>query len=133
NQMREYIIPWHKKIVEVIHASSKPALMHSCGNVAKVFDDIINDIKFNEKHSYEDAIIPVEEAYDKWGDRIAILGGIDVDFLSRSTPEKIRERTEDLIKQTNGYTSYAVGSGNSIPEYIPYENYLAMIQATTEK
>jgi len=27
---------------------------------------------------------------------------------------------------------YALGSGNSIPDYIPSENYLAMLKAGTE-
>jgi uroporphyrinogen decarboxylase len=31
--MRQYVIPWHKKIAEVIHASGKPAILHSCGNL----------------------------------------------------------------------------------------------------
>ncbi len=33
--------------------------------------------------------MPVEEAYDRYHSRIAILGGIDLDFVCRSTPEQI--------------------------------------------
>jgi uroporphyrinogen decarboxylase len=126
--MRKYIIPWHKKIVEVIHGNGKPAILHSCGNLAEVMDDIIDVIKFDAKHSYEDTIIPVEEAYDKWGSRIAIMGGIDVDYLCRHTPEEVNARAKALVLKT-GCKGYALGSGNSIPEFVPAENYLAMIKA----
>jgi uroporphyrinogen decarboxylase len=127
DQMREFVTPWHKRMVAAIHAEGKPAIMHSCGNLEKVMDDVIDDIKFDGKHSYEDAILPVERAWERWGDRIAILGGLDVDFLCRSTPQAVAERSRKLLEKTGG-RSFALGSGNSIPDYVPLENYLAMIR-----
>lgn len=126
--LRKYVIPWHKKIVEVIHKNGKPAILHSCGNLAEVMDDIIDVIGYDGKHSFEDAIIPVEEAYDKWANRIAIIGGIDVDFLCRHTPMEINARAKALLEKTS-CKGYALGSGNSIPDFIPAENYMAMIHA----
>ena len=127
--MRKYVIPWHKKIVEVIHAQNKPAILHSCGKPDKVMDDIVDEIGFNAKHSYEDNIIPVEQAYEKWGSRIAILGGIDMDYVCRSTPEEVYNRASAMLERSKVRGGYALGSGNSIPEYVPWENYLAMIAA----
>lgn len=128
-EMRKYIIPWHKKIVEVIHESGKPAILHSCGMLDEVMDDITDVIKYNAKHSYEDKILPVEKAYEKYNNRIAILGGLDLDFVCRSTPEEIYNRAVSMLELTASRGGYALGSGNSIPYYIPWENYLAMIAA----
>ncbi len=125
-QMRQFVIPWHKRIVAAIHKAGKPAILHSCGNLESVMDDIIHHIGYDGKHSYEDVILPVEKAYERCGKEIAILGGIDLDYLCRSTPEKIIERGKALIKLTQTRGSYALGSGNSIPEYVPVENYQAM-------
>jgi len=108
--MRRYIFPWHKKIVEAIHGAGKPAILHSCGNLEAVMDDIIDDMGYDAKHSYEDAICPVEDAYERWGERIAILGGIDVDFICRSEPEQIRERSMAMLKQVAGRGGYALGT-----------------------
>jgi len=132
DDMRKYIIPWHRKIVQTIHNSGRPAILHSCGNLQEIMDDIIDDIGYDAKHSYEDTITPVEEAYEKWGKRIAILGGIDVDFICRNTPDAIRERSRKMLKRAADRGGYALGSGNSIPEYVPQENYLAMISAAFE-
>lgn len=129
NDMRKYVFPWHRKIVEVIHSSGKPAILHSCGNLEMVMDDIINDMKYDGKHSYEDNIMPVEEAYEKYGNKIAILGGIDLDFICRSTPEVVYNRSAAMLEKTSFKGGYALGSGNSIPYYVPNENYLAMIAA----
>lgn len=125
--MRKYVFPWHKKIVQAIHDGGKYAILHSCGQLGDVMDDVIDDMKYDGKHSYEDVILPVEDAYDQWHNRIAILGGIDLDFVCVSRPEQIRQRCEKMLQKTAHDGSYALGTGNSVPEYVPEENYLAMI------
>ncbi len=132
DDMRKYIIPWHRKIVQIIHKSGRPAILHSCGNLEEIMGDIVDDIGYDAKHSYEDTIIPVEDAYEKWGSRIAILGGIDVDFICRNSPDAVRERSRKMLKRAESRGGYALGSGNSIPEYVPQEAYLAMISAAME-
>lgn len=126
--MRRLVFPWHKKIVAAIHAANCPAILHSCGNLKDVMDDVIDDMRFDGKHSYEDKIIPVEEAYEKWGDRIAILGGIDLDFVCRASVEQIKERCRAMLCRADARGGYALGTGNSVPEYVPQEKYLAMVK-----
>jgi uroporphyrinogen decarboxylase len=131
--MRRFVFPWHKQIVEAAHKAGKPAILHSCGNLEAVMDDIIDDMKFDGKHSYEDTIQPVEQAYEQYGGRIAILGGIDLDFLVRSTPEEVFRRSKAMLERSAGRGSYALGTGNSVPEYVPRDNYFAMVLAATEE
>lgn len=132
NDMRKYVFPWHKKMVEAAHKNGKFAVLHSCGYMGEIMEDIIEDMKYDGRHSYEDNIIPVEEAYERWGGRIAILGGIDVDFLIRSSDEDIRQRAKNMLSHAAEKGGYALGSGNSIPEYIPNEKYFAMTSAVSE-
>jgi len=130
--MEEYVFPYTRKIVEVIHDNMKPAILHSCGNVKEIMDVIIDDLKLDGKHSFEDGIYRVEDAWDWWSDRIAIMGGIDVDFLARQKPEEIYQRSLRLLEKTSVTGGFALGSGNSIPDYVPVENYLAMIRAAVD-
>jgi uroporphyrinogen decarboxylase len=129
DDMRRYVFPWHRRIVQTIHAQGKPAILHSCGQLASIMDEIIDDLGYDAKHSYEDKICPVEEAYERWGRRIAILGGIDLDFVCRSTPAQITARCQAMLDRAATRGGYALGTGNSVPEYVPHENYLAMIAA----
>ena len=103
--------------------------MHSCGNLATVMDDLIDNVGIDAKHSYEDAILPVQEAKEKYGGRIAILGGLDVDRLCRSSPAEITRFSNRLLDECGADGGYALGSGNSIADYVPAENYLAMLAA----
>lgn len=130
--MRRYVFPWHKKIVECAHRHDKPAVLHSCGYMRDIIDDIIYDMKYDGRHSYEDNIVPVEEAYRLWGDKIAILGGLDVDFLIRSDVKDIQDRARNMLEVSRDKGGYALGSGNSIPEYIPNEKYFAMIDTALQ-
>jgi uroporphyrinogen decarboxylase len=130
--MRRFVFPWTKRFVEIIHAAGKPAILHSCGKFDQIVEDIIHDMRFDGRHSYEDTILPVEQAYDRLGGRIAILGGIDVDFICRSTPEEVYARSRAMLERSAAQGGYALGSGNSIPDYVPHAGYFAMIRAALD-
>lgn len=127
--MRRYVFPWHKKIVALAHEKGKPAMLHSCGNASAIWEDIIEDIKFDAKHSYEDKICPVEEEYETYVGRIGIFGGMDVDFVCRSEPGEITRRAAAMLERSKDRGCYALGTGNSVPTYLPPVNYFAMIKA----
>ncbi len=129
--LRKYVFPWYQEIVEMAHKKGLYALLHSCGYYNDIIDDIVNVMKFDGKHSFEDNIIPVEQAYPNLVNKIAVLGGIDMNFLKTKTAEEVYKRAKALIKQTKE-GGYALGSGNSIPDYIPNQNYLALLKAGLE-
>lgn len=130
--MRQYVFPWHKKIVDLAHRHGKPCVLHSCGYFTDMIDPVIDELHFDGKHSYEDKIQPVEECYERWNPRIAVLGGLDLDFLIRSSPEAIKQRARAMLERTMDRGGYALGTGNSVPTYLPPEHYLAMLSVIDE-
>lgn len=126
--LRQYILPWHKRYAELAHQTGRLFLLHSCGHVESVMPDLIEDVRIDAKHSFEDVIVPVEEFKRRWGTRVAVLGGVDVDLLSRASEDDIRHRTEEILMACAPGGGYACGSGNSITNYMPTANYVAMIQ-----
>lgn len=129
--LKKYVFPIYRELSEIVHSHELPCILHSCGQLREVMDDIITDIRIDAKHSYEDVILPVEEAKRMYGDRISILGGFDLDRLCRSTPESVTEYARTLVDMGRD-GGYALGSGNSIASYVPAENFLAMIAAAHE-
>lgn len=130
--MRKYVFPWHKRIAAAVHAAGKPVILHSCGHFERVIDDIVEDMGYDGRHSYEDNILPVEEAYERYHQRIAILGGIDVDFVCRAEPEAVYQRSKAMLARSAERGGYALGTGNSVPDYVPDEGYFAMTRAALE-
>ena len=132
DDIREHIIPQYRRVTDIVHAAGKPFLLHSCGNLFGVFDDIIEGANIDAKHSNEDCIGHFAVWAERYGDRIGNFGGIDTDVLCRSTPEFIREYVFDSLKRSTPHGGIAFGSGNSIPDYVPTEGYLAMIEAVRD-
>ena len=125
--LRTFILPWHKKFGAMAHNRGLPYFLHSCGSLESIMEDLIEDVRIDGKHSFEDTIIPVQDFQARYGSRISVLGGLDVNILSAGSEEDVRRRTRHLIEVCGGRGRYAVGSGNSIPSYVPAQNYLAMI------
>lgn len=126
--LREYILPWHERFARLAHDAGRFFLLHSCGHVEAVMPDLIETVGIDGKHSFEDAIVPVEEFKQRWGNRVAVLGGVDVDLLSRGSREEIRRRTQAILEQCGNAGGYACGSGNSITNYVPPDSFLAMVE-----
>jgi uroporphyrinogen decarboxylase len=124
--MREFILPGLRKIAHAIHEHGKPFILHSCGNLTLVMDDLIDYVGVDAKHSFEDVIMPVTEVKARWGDRVALLGGVDVDFLCRSEEKSLRSYVRSIVETCGVGGGFAVGSGNSIANYIPPKALRAM-------
>lgn len=125
--LREFVLPGHKLMAEYSHRAGLPYLLHACGNLTAIMPDLIDDVKIDARHSFEDTIETVVEAKQRYGDRIAILGGLDVDFMCRSDEETIRRRVRETLDACHGGGGYCLGTGNSVANYIPLDNYLAML------
>jgi uroporphyrinogen decarboxylase len=126
--IRQHILPQYQPVIALIKGMGKPFLWHSCGRIFQVMEDVIA-LGIDAKHSNEDAIAPFDDWIARYGERIGLLGGIDVDLLCRSAPGEV---TKDVFTKGRRFRAaahgYALGSGNSIPDYVPVEGYLAMIE-----
>jgi uroporphyrinogen decarboxylase len=130
--IRQHILPQYRRIIDLIHAANRPFLWHSCGCIFNVMDDVI-ELGIQAKHSNEDCIADYETWIERYADRIGLLGGIDLDILCVRTPAEVYdiviERGARYRRLARGY---ALGSGNSIPDYVPADGYLAMIDAAKD-
>lgn len=59
---------------------------------------------------------------ERYGDRIGNFGDIDTDHLCRMPEAELRELVRRLFRDCRGHGGFAVGSGNSILDYVvpPY-------------
>ena len=127
DDMREFVLPGHQLMAQMSHQAGRPYLLHACGNLESIMDDLIDDVAIDAKHSFEDTIENVIDVKQTYGQRIARLGGIDVDFLCRADEAAIRQRVRDTLEACLPGGGYCLGSGNSVANYIPVENYLIML------
>jgi len=127
---REYVLPKHKRFVEISHKNGKPFIFHSCGKIEALLEDLIEEVRIDALHSFQDNITPIEEMHRRYSDRISLLGGVDVDLLARGSTDEVRTRTRRILEACTPAGGIMIGSGNSVTNYCKIENYYAMIDET---
>ena len=130
--MRRWVFPVHSEMADAAHSRGSLYVLHSCGNLEAIMDDIIDDVKVDAKHSFEDTYLSVTKAKEAYGNRISLVGGIDMDVLARGSPTDVREYTRRVLEACKPGGGYCLGSGNTVANYVPLENYLTMIDAGLE-
>ena len=132
DDIKKLILPRYKPIVDLVHSYNKPFLLHSCGKIFNVMDELIETVGIDAKHSNEDQIAPFPVWVEKYGTKIGNFGGLDMDKVCNYSKPVLKEYILDVIKQSIHHGGFAIGTGNSIPNYIPAENYLNMIEIVRE-
>jgi uroporphyrinogen decarboxylase len=125
--LEKYFLPWLKKIGEIARQTNKPLIYHSDGILFDVMERLI-ECGINALHPIEPKAMDIVEVKKRFGDRISLIGNIDVDLLARGTKDEIRKNVLFNIENVGFNGGYCVGSGNSIPEYVNLDNYITMIE-----
>ncbi len=129
---RRYLFPWYRRMTELCRAKDMPCLFHSDGNLWTVLDDLV-DIGFNALHPIEPKAMDINEVKARYGDKLCLCGNIDLGYtLTRGTPDEVRAEVRQRIKDLAPGGGYCVGSSNTVTDYVPLENFKAMIEATFE-
>jgi uroporphyrinogen decarboxylase len=125
--LRKWVFPWFSKYGEIAHRANKPFWYHCCGNKYGIMTDLIDDVHIDALHAFEDGCSPVTEYKQRYGDKVGLIGGVDIDKLTRLDEENLRSYVRSILDvcMTNG--RYVFGSGNSICNFVPVHNYLIML------
>ncbi len=126
--LRGLSLPWHQKLAQLAHDNGMLYLLHSCGNLEQIMEDLITGVRIDARHSFEDEGNPVIPFKQKYGTRIGVLGGVDLDKLCRLEETDLRKYVRGIIDACLPGGRFALGSGNSVASYVPLKNYLVMVE-----
>ncbi len=127
--LREHVFPWDRRIGERVHARGLPYIYHSDGKLHGVIEDLI-ECGFDALHPCERSSMDIVQVKRRHGGHLCVCGNIDLDStLTLGTPVEVEEEVKERIRTLGPGGGYCCGSSNSVPEYVPYPNYIAMIEA----
>jgi uroporphyrinogen decarboxylase len=129
--LRQYLFPWLEELTSIAHAANLPFAFHSDGRLWDVIPDLIS-VGVNAIHPIEPKAMDINLVKERYGDKLALIGNIDMNLLSLGTPEQVREQVRQRIKDIGRGGGYAVGANPGIAYYVRPENYDAMRQAVFE-
>ncbi|MBI3665774.1 MAG: nucleoside 2-deoxyribosyltransferase [Acidobacteria bacterium] len=126
---REYVFPWYRWCGSMVRDRGLPLIFHSDGRLYDVLNDLLA-CGFNALHPIEPKAMDIAELKKRIGDRLCLIGNIDLGYtLTRGTPQEVEEEVRERIRTIGPGGGYCVGSSNSIPAYVPLENFNAMREA----
>jgi len=130
--LREHVFPWMRKMKQVCDEKNLPMLFHSDGDITEVLEDLL-DIGINALQPIEPKAMDIAELKRDIGDRVCLIGNIDLGYtLTRGTPDEVRAEVRQRIHDCAPGGGYMVGSSNTVTNYVPIENFRAMIDAAFE-
>jgi uroporphyrinogen decarboxylase len=123
---RRYIFPYYREIKRLTEARGVPLLLHSDGRITRILPDLV-EIGFNALHPIDPNCMDIAATRRVVGPSVCLIGNLSLaDPLGTGTPAQVAAATEALIRQMAPGGGYCLSSGNSIPDYVPYENWKAM-------
>ena len=127
--LRQYLFPIYAEIGKMCRGREKLYIYHSDGKLYDVLEDIVA-CGFHALHPVEPKAMNIEDLQDLVGDRLCLIGNIDLGYtLTRGTTTEVAEEVRERIRVLAPGGGYCLGSSNSVTDYVPIQNYHAMIGA----
>jgi corrinoid protein of di/trimethylamine methyltransferase len=127
--MREIWVPRLKRIHEPALNAGKPVMFHSDGNINDLMPMLL-DAGVDCVHPLDPYGVDYRELKKKFGGAVCMAGNIDIEYpLTHGTPEEVREDVRKHMEVMKPGGGYVCGSSHSIVNYIPHENFIAMLNA----
>ncbi len=123
--LRKYVFPWYEELASICKKKDLLFILHSDGNIWPIMEDLIT-IGFEAIHPIDPTCMDIKEVKEKVGSKVALIGNVHTDLLASGRPEEVSELTKQRIKEIAPGGGYALGSGNSVPNWVRFENYQAM-------
>jgi len=121
--------PRMEKIIAPALDKGIPVMYHSDGKLDDIMDMLI-DMGISCVNPMDPYAIDYRDYKKRYGDKICLSGNIDIEFpLSKGTPEDVEKDVIEHLKVMMPGGRYVFGSSHSIVNYIPIENYVAMVNA----
>lgn len=129
---KELIQPAHKYTIDFAKSLNLPVIMHSCGFVEPLLPGMIEAgidcLQVIEVKAGMDLL----RIYKNYGDRLSLMGGIDVRALYSNDKKIIDAELEakiPIVKEGFGYTLH---SDHSIPNTVEFETYKYFVEKGLE-
>jgi uroporphyrinogen decarboxylase len=129
---REILFPEHRRLCDFLHGRGWKVILHSCGNV-KMHIPALIEAGFDCLQPLEvKAGMDVVELKRDFGDRLALMGGIDVRSMAAEDPAVIEEEIRTKVTFAKRGGGYIFHSDHSIPDDVSLGRYTRIRELVME-
>jgi uroporphyrinogen decarboxylase len=124
----KHVFSWYRKVGQRCHEHNRLFLMHSDGDLSMLMDDLIA-MGLDVIQPIDPSCMDMAAVKRRWGGRICLIGNVSNELLRSASTHDIEARVKELLRTAGPGGGFALGSGNSVPNWAKFENYLAMREA----
>jgi len=125
---REIIFSAHKRLFEFAHSRGLPVILHTDGLVESLIPQLIE--------AGIDCLQPLEvkagmdllRIKKNFGQRIALIGGMDARELISNDRTRVRKELESKLPQAMAGSGYVLQVDHSVPDQVRYETYKFFVE-----
>lgn len=116
------------KIVDHCHELGFPFILHSCGNVLPLIDDLL-EIGLDGLESLQPEAMDVFQLKKKAMDKMILIGGLGAQStLPFASPKEVKIQTKKLIKELGHGGGYVLAPAKPLMDDVPTANAVALIE-----
>jgi len=124
----EFIYPVLKRMYAVAIENNKKVIIHSCGDVDELFEDLIG-IGLNCFNPFQPEVMEVPALMNRYRGRLAFYGGLSTQkTLPYGSPDEVRRESLHLL-ELGKHGGYIFSPAHDVPKDVPLENILAFLEA----
>jgi len=124
---REFILPELKRMYGLVREAGKYVIVHSCGDVDELFDDLI-EAGLSCFNPFQPEVMDVDSLLVRYRGRLCFLGGLSTQkTLPYGSPEEVRRATQHLL-DLGREGGYIFAPAHDVEGDVPLENMLAFIE-----
>lgn len=127
NMFREFCLPAIKERVKRVKSFGIKVLKHACGNNTLLMDMFIEAGYDAYQSIQETAGMDLKWLKEKYGDKIVLWGGVNVENLVSGTPDDVRRDARKAMEILKPGGGYIFGTSHSIAVGTRYDNFMAMV------
>jgi uroporphyrinogen decarboxylase len=122
----EYIYPVLKRMYGVVREADKYVMIHSCGDVDELFDDLV-EIGLNCFNPFQPEVMDVEALIERYRGRLSFYGGMSTQrTLPYGSVQDVRDEAERLLALGRD-GGYVFAPAHDVEGDVPLENMLAFL------